>query len=285
MAAPDLYAYADYRRYLTDWFEAQKEGNPRFSHRIMARKLGITDPSALLNVMKGRRRLGDDRIEALARALDLEDEQVAYFRALVDFGQAPDAEARNRAFGVLAELRSRHLPPEVDPARFALLTSWVVPAVRELARLKAFREDPVWIAEQLDPPISPLEAAQALQLVERLGFLRRESGKLVVAEPTVRTSPTVAALSSYPWHRDAHVLGARALERVHDAGEPKASDETAFIGCTISVPTSRIHDVRTAIFEMLGKLLHETEGWTEQHDRVVQVAINLYPVTRQVEKK
>lgn len=282
MAHPDLYAHADYRRYLAEWFEAEKEINPRFSHRMLARRLGLTDPSALLNVMRGRRRLGDDRIDAVASAIGLEGDSAAYFRALVEFGQAPDAEARNRAFGTLAGLRSRHLPPEVDPARFALLASWVVPAVRELVTLPGFREDAAWIAAQLDPPITATEATQVLQLVERLGFLRRESGRLVAAEPTVRTSPMVAALSSYPYHRDAHALGARALQRVHDGGQQLASEETAFVGCTLSIPSARIPELRAALFEMLGKLLHETEGWAEPTDRVMQVSINLFPVSRVV---
>ena len=38
MSLPDLYAYLDYRKYLEDWFDARKAANPRFSHRMFARR-------------------------------------------------------------------------------------------------------------------------------------------------------------------------------------------------------------------------------------------------------
>jgi uncharacterized protein (TIGR02147 family) len=279
MQTPDLYEYADYRRYLSDWFEARKAADPDCSHRWFARRLNVTDPSVLHNILSHRRRLTNDRIDAFAKALELAGDDAAYFRALVEFGQAKNADTRNKAFGVLAELRSRHLPPEVDPARFSFLHSWVVPAIRELARLPHFREDAAWIATQLDPPVTAVEAARALALVERLGFLRREEGKLVAADPMLRTTETVATLASYPYHRDAHTLGARALQRVHDSGQ-RATSETGFVGCTLSVPNSRLPELRAQLYEMASKLAHLTENWADEADRVVQVSINLFPVTR-----
>ncbi len=280
MPTPDVFEFADYRKYLAAWFDAKKEENPRLSHRWFAKELGTANPSVLANIISGRRQLPADRIDAFCTVLELDRMEAAYFRALVDFGHAGDRGEADRAWATLADLRAQAQPPGVGVDSFGFLASWYIPAVHELARLPGFVEDPVWIASRMDPPITPEEARQALDTCENLGFLRREEGRLVGAHPNVRTSETVQALSSWPYHRDGVELAARGLQRSLAGGVPGLRQETVFLGATLAVPASKIPEIRRSMYEMLARVNAATEPWTAESDRVVHLTLALVPVAR-----
>ena len=80
---PDIFSYLDHRAYLDDWFQWKKEENPRFSHRLFARKAGQRSPSLLLSVIKGKRNLTDATAVAFAGAMQLSEEEEGIFLLLI----------------------------------------------------------------------------------------------------------------------------------------------------------------------------------------------------------
>ena len=102
MAGPDLYTYLDYRRYLRDWFQARKRANPRFSHRAFVRKAKQRSPSALSDVIEGRRNLTPANAEAFADAMALDGEDRDFFGLLVNLDQTRDPAERNRIWTRIA---------------------------------------------------------------------------------------------------------------------------------------------------------------------------------------
>lgn len=277
MDLPNVFDHADFRRYLDEWFRARKVANPRFSHRAFARRVGSNDPSVLVNVIAGRRRLADDRVESFVTTLGLDGDAAEYFRLLVAFGQADQRADRERAWASIALLRSRLREPEIDSSRFLYLSNRIYTAIQALAQCVGFRDDPAWVARQLRPPVSEAEAADALGLLERLGFLERRGDTLFPAEPLVRTSETVATLGSFGYQVQNHTLAGEVLERLWDPEGPYA--ETAFLGLTLAVPDSRIQDLRRLLWEAQLNIMHQCEAWGPAHDRVVQVNIQMFPVS------
>lgn len=280
MPAPDVLDFADYRKYLAAWFEAKKKENPRLSHRWFASELGTANPSVLANIVAGRRPLPAERVGAFCAVLGLAGLHAEYFAALVDFGNAAERAEADRAWATLAELRARALPPEVGVDSFGFLARWYIPAIHELARLPGFVEDPDWIAACMDPPLTPDEARHALDVCERLGFFVREDGRLVAAQPTVRTPETVRALATWPLHRDGIELAARGLQRMLAGGVPGLQQETAFLSLTVAVPASRIPEIRRQMYEMLARVNAAAEPWASESDRVVHLTLALVPVAR-----
>src|SRR5688572_21898035 len=98
MPPPALYQYLDYRRFLDDWFTEKKSTNPRFSHRLFARKANLRSPSFFLAVVQGKRNLTASTLEGFIEALDLTNEEAAFFSSLVAFAQAETTEERERAW-------------------------------------------------------------------------------------------------------------------------------------------------------------------------------------------
>lgn len=112
--ALDVFDYADHRAYLADWLAEARRHDARVSHRWFAHRLGTTDPSALRHVISGRRPIAEERVGLFCRALGLEGEAEAYFRALVAAAQAQSPELAELARGRLAALRARRGTPEPE---------------------------------------------------------------------------------------------------------------------------------------------------------------------------
>ncbi|MEQ1506863.1 MAG: TIGR02147 family protein [Myxococcota bacterium] len=275
MDLPNVFDHADFRRYLTAWFAAKKNANPRFSHRAFARKLGSSDPSLLLNVINGRRSLTDDRLEPFTAALGLDGDAAAYFRLLVRFGQAERPDERERVYAEIAVLRTRLQGPEIDSSRFLFASDRLIPAVAALAECDGFDPDPAAIARRLHATVE--QADHALALLLRLGFLVRDGDRIVPAEPVVRTNERVAHLGSFGYHTQNLRLAAEQLDRLWDVDSGTA-EHTAFLGLTLSVPHERLRDLRKLLWEAHLKVLHEVETWTHR-DQVVQVNIQMFPVS------
>lgn len=101
----DIYDHIDLRHYLDAWFRSRKASNPRYSHRAFALKLKSRDPSVLLNIIRGRRRLPFERIDAFVLVLGLDLQRAEYFRGLVRLAYAPDEAGRREARATLERLR------------------------------------------------------------------------------------------------------------------------------------------------------------------------------------
>src|SRR5574344_2389720 len=103
-----LFDYDDYRKFLEDYFEEQKNLKPVFSHRFFAAKAGFSSSSYCLNVIRGRFNLSIKSIEKMAKAMDLDNRQRAYFTALVEYNQAKRPEERDAAWNQIVQIRTQN---------------------------------------------------------------------------------------------------------------------------------------------------------------------------------
>lgn len=276
MPTPRVFDYHDFRTYLSDWFQYRKAKNPRFSHRAVARRMGSTDPSVLSNVMAGRRNLTEDRIATLTTVLGLDDAEGAYFAQLVAFGQAPTPEEKQRCWAGLVRERLEHEGPSLIGDRLRYMSCWFYSAVHTLAECHDFRPDPSWIADRLRPRITEDEATEALKLLSRLGYLVPDGDRSVPQDPVLRTSQVVDDLATYGYHRDMNRIAGTVLEGLL---EPKVARETGFLGFTISVEESKIAELRALIWKELLGVAYQANEWTGPRERVVQVNIQMFPVS------
>src|SRR5688572_29012547 len=82
-AMQPLHAYLDFRQYLKDWYAEQKRINPRYSHRLFARKAGLTSTGFFSEVISGKRQLTQAAVLRFGKALKLNAQDQAGFECLV----------------------------------------------------------------------------------------------------------------------------------------------------------------------------------------------------------
>ncbi|MFM2245281.1 MAG: hypothetical protein RL071_1355 [Pseudomonadota bacterium] len=273
-AAPDIFRYLDYRRFLADWFAWRKEENPRFSHRLFARLAGQRSPSLLLSVIDRQRNLTPVTTVAFAQAIKLNDEQQAFFEALVDLDQGETDEQRNAAFERVSATRRFREARRIEGEAFRFLSHWYYPAIQELVKRPDFDPDPEWIARTLRPRIKASEARTALTELCSLGLLRVDAatGRMVQAEASLVTPHEVVGLAAHNYHREMISLAAESLANA-------APGERHLLGLTVAIPAGLFPVLKAELNALQERLLHLCDSAEAAPDRVVQLNLNLFPLT------
>ena len=268
-----VYDFLDYRAYLRAYYEAAKRARPSFSFRFFSKLAGLKSPNFLKLVMDGERNLGADSVARFTAALGLAPREAEFFADLVAFNQAENMADKNRSFERIAASRRFRQARRIDGELFAYLSRWYNPAVRELAARTDFQEDPRWIAAQLVPRITPVEAADAMKLLLSLGLLVRDpvSGRVVRGEPTLTTEHEVRSLGAAAFHRQMLERAAQSLELVPGNKRDLAALTVCVSPATAAIVKQRIHEFREALTELCDS---DTQGAV-----VYQLNVQWFPLS------
>lgn len=273
-AAPaGVYAYLDYRAYLRDYYAAKKAASRGFSYRSFSKRAGVASPNYLKLVIEGKRSLSTKMAERFAHACALDADSSRYFVHLVSFNQAKTTGERAEFYDKLTGFQRYRQAHKLEIAHAAYYSDWYMPALRELAASRHFREDPEWLADQLIPKITPLQAQRALEVLIELGLLvRGADGKLAQADALLSTGPETRGLHIVAFHQ---AMTRRAMESIDlvPAPERDISSLTLCVGRGgLQVLKERLQSVRRELLE-----LSALEGEPEQ---VVQLNFQLFPLSR-----
>src|SRR5688572_29484677 len=148
-AAVDVFRYRDYRSFLREYYERNKQRSGGYSLRAFSRGTGLRSPNYLKLVMDGDRNLTPSMALRFAEGCGLTGEAVEYFCELVAFNQARLARERELHYERLKRFSRFRKVHKLDAAQSAYHAEWYIPAIRELSARADFSEDPAWIARTL----------------------------------------------------------------------------------------------------------------------------------------
>jgi uncharacterized protein (TIGR02147 family) len=268
-----VFEYLDYRLFLRDFYAAAKAKSRAFSHRAFSKRAGLSSSNYLNLVMKGERDLSSEMAPRFAKACGLLKREADFFCDLVAYGQAKTTDEKQRWHERLARFRKFREAHRLLGEQTAYHANWYMPAVRELANLRGFREDPGWIAERLEPPITERQAVEALETLQRLGLLvRDEGGKLRQAQALVTTGPGPLGHQIFVYHHGMLDLAKRALDHLPRDQRDISSLTLCVAESTLPVLKERIREFRRELLQ-----LAELEAAPE---RVVQLNFQMFPLSR-----
>jgi uncharacterized protein (TIGR02147 family) len=275
-----LSSYLDFRQFLKDWYAEQKRINPRYSHRLFARKAGLTSTGFFSEVLAGKRRLTQAAALRFSRALRLNAQDQAGFECLVAFNQAKTMEERNHHFGRLMGMRGAKVDI-VGSERYEFYRHWRNAAIRELINCRPVRatrkEDFAALGQSLEPPLSASQARKAVELLIRLGFVVRDAdGRLRQSTPLISTgdlsaaSPTALDVDNF--QMAMLDLARRALDKL-----PRA--ERDFSTLTLSLSAEGEASAKAEIAALRKRLMALAER-DRKADRVRQFNFQSFPLSR-----
>ncbi|MDD9945686.1 MAG: TIGR02147 family protein [Myxococcales bacterium] len=269
---PHVFDYLNYREYLKQFYAAKKAQGRGFSFRLFAKRAGVSASNHLKRVMDGSRNLPDATARRYANALGLAGDEAEYFCELVRFNQADETDHRQRLYGRLTGFRGYRKAHRLELAHAAYYANWYVPAIRELAVREDFRADPTWLAKQLVPPITPLEAKQALATLFELGLLVRDAqGSVSQGEPVAATPPETAGLHVANYHAAMGELAIRSLRE-------QPSDARDLSSLTMCIAAGDMEMLKRRIQRFREELVtYATQ--VQDGDQVVQLNFQLFPLT------
>jgi uncharacterized protein (TIGR02147 family) len=272
-----IYKYDNYRIFLRDLYEHRKRVDRYFSYRFFSGKAGFRSPNFLKLVIEGKRNISPGSVEKFVHALKLNKKAADFFRILVHLNQARTVDEKRIYAEQLMRFRPfRYIHP-LKREQYDYYSQWYNIPIRELTELPTFVEAPDWIAKHLIPPISPLQARKALDLLVQLGLLRRdESGRLVQTDAFVTTGDEVTSTSITHYHREMIRKGAEAIDRF-----PAAERDISSV--TMSLSKEKFKEIKSLIQKFRKELLAIANQ--EQHpEGVYQVNFQLFPLAKTAEK-
>ncbi len=271
--AVHIFDYVDYRQFLRDFYVTTKARSRAFSHRAFSKRAGLSSSNYLGLVTKGQRDLSSEMAPRFAKACGLQKSEADFFCDLVAYCQAKTTDEKQRWHERLARFRKFREAHRLVGEQTAYHANWYMPAVRELANLAAFQENPRWIAGALQPNISERQAIEALHTLQQLGLLVRDTkGKLRQAQALVTTGPGPLGHQVFVYHHGMLDLAKRALDHVPREQRDISSLTLCVAESTLPILKERIRAFRRELLQ-----LAELEAAPE---RVLQLNFQMFPLSR-----
>jgi len=270
-SALSIFEYLDYREFLRDFYREQKQRHYYFSFRFLAQKTNI-DPAHIARVFQCKRHLSEKSLPPFISLCRFNDDEKQYFNQLVSFNLARTDREASRAFEVLLSLsnvKSHTLCPE----QYSFFTKWYFAAVRALIAMNKFTsKDASRIARMLCPPITVMQARDAIKVLLKLGLVRNEpEGILSITETHITTGAKWRSLAMNAFQADTMRLALESLDR-----HPKEVRDISTV--TIGIKKARMEEIRQRIAEFRKSIIHMAEE-DQDPDDVYQFNIQLFPLT------
>lgn len=241
----------DMRKLLQSELTLRRGRNPLYSLRAFARDLGL-GLGSISEVMSGKRNLSRKNLLKVLQNLDISTEQKKIF--------LDPSVIENRT-------------PEEDHQllledQFKLISDWYYLAILNLAKLKANKAVPTWIAARIG--IEPYQAVEALERLRRLGLLQVEKNKLVRTAKPLTTSSDLPSTAIRKHHSQNLILAEKAIHNV-----PIHLRE--FGSVTMPVNLKKLTKLKELLLKTRKKAADLLED--EQATEVYTLSFQLFPVT------
>lgn len=269
---PNIYQYLDYRRFLTDLFlykKETKETSVGFSHRTFSRLAGFKSSNFLKLVLDGARNLSVEGMQKFAKAFGLNKSETNFFEALVLFNQAGPSEEKNRYYERIAQSKSYNQVKQIESNQYAYFSNWYYVALRELVKLKDFREDPQWINRKLKTSLSPEEIKKTISVLLNLKLLaRNENKRLIQTDEKIVTAPEIASLIALNYHKEM-------IRRAGDSLEKSKTAHRDVSALTVSVSKKQFDKIQERLHQFRREI-HALASEEKNPDTVYQLNLQFF---------
>lgn len=267
----NIFEYIDYRRYLRDAYEERRKESAKFSYRYIAGKVGFSSPGFFANVLSGKKDISLKLALKFAELFKLGRKEREYFEALVLFNKSTGASEKKEYLDRLLALRGTRVK-SVDAHQWEYFEKWHHAVVRELIAIKPFRGDFRALAAMVNPPITAQEARKSVELLERLGLIRKGGDGTY--------ERTDAALSAGDAISKALIAAfqIQAMDLAKHAMETLPGGVRNFSTLTMSVSESTYEAMLEELRAFRRRLLDMAQE-SEDVDRVYQMNFHVFPLS------
>lgn len=269
----NLFEYLDYRKFLRDYYAAQKQSRAGFSLRRFSEKGGFTSSNFLKLVMDGDRNLTEKSLIKFADALNLNKQEREFFTNLVHYNQADSHDNKNLFYKKLIQFKNFSSVKPMEREQYEYYSSWYHAVVRELITSSHFHGEPQKLIAKIYPSISLKELEKSIELLEKLGFIKKnDHGHWGMAQTVITTGSEPKALVLTNYHKDFLALARTQIEKV-------PSQQRDISTLTLGVERSMIPELKKRIQNFRSEILKLVSTQTNA-DEVVVLAMQLLPVTK-----
>jgi uncharacterized protein (TIGR02147 family) len=269
----NIYEYIDYRKFLTDWREEEKRRNAGLTHEYLCCALGQKNRSFYNDLEKGRKLIGSEVLDRLIRLFGFQGNEAKYFRALVGYGQPATYAEKEFWFEQIVEMNNT--PKRmIDKKSFRYFREWWHAAVRSTLDTCKVGENYSLLSKRLFDRISPRQAQESIRLLSDLGLIAKTAeGFWKPTEKVITTGDNVREECMRRYLLANHAI----LQQIIEQDLPGTHDST---NLTVSVSKKGLERIVNRIRQIRSEIISIAHKDEESSDRVYQISIHAYPITR-----
>jgi uncharacterized protein (TIGR02147 family) len=267
-----IFDYAEFRRFLSEYYAHAKSKDRKFSQRYIARQVGASSGGWFADIVQGRISLTGTYMVRLAKLLGLDAEERDYFELLVSYDQAGSLEEKNIYLGKIMSCK-RINPAIVSREQFEFYSNWYISAIRELLFTYDFKDDYKALAKELNPPITAQQAKHAVKVLQKLGFVEPD-GKLYLrpCDTIIKKDSTFKSVYWANFMKANMELAVEALDRY-------GKDDRDISAVTMSFSQEAYPQACEEIKKLRRKLLVLAQN-DKARGAVYQCNVQLFPLTK-----
>lgn len=243
-----------FKTYLQNELVRRCNQNSSYSLRAFARSLDI-EPSALSQILRGKRKLSSKMTSRLAHVLDLSPIRVKNF---IEFKDSSKNEVNDFK--------------ELTIDLFEVLSDWYHFAILELMNTKHFNGNPKWIAKSLGITINEVNISiDRLQRLEMLEINNDGAWKDLTGGKTNLGDPALTNQAFIRYQKKILALSEKSL-----MGD--SIDIRDHSGTTMAIDSSKIPEAKELTRKFRRKIGKLLTG--ENEDQVYQLQVSLFPLSK-----
>jgi hypothetical protein len=178
---PSIFEFNDFRKFLAEYHKVKQVQEPLFSMAAVSKMLGLPNTrSYFADVIHGKH-VSPVFVERFVRVFELKTDEARFFRVLIKFNQAENAEERELYFDQLIGLNKT--PKRILSKKyFIYYKNWYNSVIRALLNIIDFTGDYKLLSRKVLPPIYRIEryaTAKNLSVDQRYA-LRQQYSKPVM---------------------------------------------------------------------------------------------------------
>jgi len=266
-----IFKYDDYRIFLREYFDAKKLEKSTFSQRYFAKKAGFNAHNFCTLVLLGKRNLSIESIQKIIKGIGLKGKAATYFENLVYLNQASELQDKEFYFRRLKQTGKNTNFYQLHKDQFFFYEKWYYPIIRELATMKNWNNAFTALAKTVRPPISALEAKEAVELLEKTGMIRKEVGGAYSLTNEFVTSEHVPDFIKKKARRDVLLKGIETIDAV-------APHEKYAAYATVALSKELYKEVRGILDDVRHRIL-SLVAEDGPADEVYELVFQVFPVS------
>jgi len=266
----DLFEFLDYREFLCAYYEEQKKQRPWFSLRLFGRRIGL-DAAYLLRIMQKSEHLSPAKAASIADYFQFTPSQASYLEAMVRFTRAKSESEAALHFEKMMELkgvRSKYL----DAMQYEYYKEWYYSAVLSVIGFFEVSSNFRGLGKVLSPPIGAAKAREAVELLERLGLIKRTtSGIFERTNLHISSGPHAQSMTIRNFQKEMIQLSAEAIERF-----PKDSRDVSTV--TVNMKQEALEDIREILRQCRQSIILRVSE-DQETDCAYQINMQVFPLS------
>jgi uncharacterized protein (TIGR02147 family) len=278
---PDLTKYTDYRKFLNDYYIERKMEDPDFTFMTFSSFSGLKSKGFLYNVIQGKRNLNGNHIAGLLKVLKLNAFEKRFFETLVRFNQETDATLKKKHYDILSEIKAKGKHPWkgqiLRKDQFEFYSKYHHSVIRSLIGLLGFKGDYTQLAKKVYPKITPRQARLSVQLLIRLGLVKKVKNTCSITDKSISTPPEIESVAVLDFHRQTLEL---ALKSLMELPKNKRNFSSVTLGLSPSGYRKMCDEIVASRFRQI-EIAEKDKGSGE----VYQLNYQLFPVSKIVTRR